>query len=448
MVSSQCGPSFPLQQPPPSPSPPLLIMAEIDPPVEDIFAGIKKKRKGAKKINLDELDVDAPAPSAPSNDAAGNAAATDLAAAPTPADADDDLDFADLKAKRKSKKKTVRIDSDVEDAADAEELNPKSRKRVDKLGNEIDDEPVDNQISAEVTAVDASGMDEFADLKKKKKKSSKKAFDLEAFEKELAESESAEAEPKGILKKRVPAGSDDEGEGDLDEPVEGEDPFAKEDGEEEEGQLSKAEAAAQSKAWLKEDRDYTYTELLGRFFGLLYQSHPSLSGGTNKKKYTIPPPQLFREGNKRSIFANIADICKRMHRQPEHVIQFLFAELGTNGSVDGSARLVIKGRFQQSKSTPTFPLVADHVADLLPRSPSLPRLVISLAVTEQIENVLRRYIVEYVTCKTCKSPDTTMTKDNRLFFMTCSSCGSTRSVAGIKTGFQATTRAARRAARA
>jgi translation initiation factor 2 beta subunit (eIF-2beta)/eIF-5 len=28
-------------------------------------------------------------------------------------------------------------------------------------------------------------------------------------------------------------------------------------------------------------------------------------------------------------------------------MQFLFAELGTSGSVDGSRRLVIKGRFQQ-----------------------------------------------------------------------------------------------------
>jgi hypothetical protein len=49
-----------------------------------------------------------------------------------------------------------------------------------------------------------------------------------------------------------------------------------------------------------------------------------------------------------------------MHRQPEHVIQFMFAEMGTTGSVDGSARLVIKGRFQQ----------------------------------KQIEHVLRRYIGE------------------------------------------------------
>ncbi|POY70992.1 hypothetical protein BMF94_5917 [Rhodotorula taiwanensis] len=399
-------------------------MADIDPPVDDLFAGMKRKsKKGSKKaVNLDELDVDASAPAAPSNDATSisgsGAAAVDLAAAPTPADAggsDGELDFSSLK--RKSKKKSVRIDSDVEDAADLEAAKPKSRKSVDKLGNEVDDEPVDNQVSAEVTAVDASGLDEFADLKKKRKKSSKKAFDLDAFEKELAEAEAqqdgGDEQPKSILKKSTPAGSDDEGDVDEDdEVVEGEDPFGKEDHDD--SRASKAEAAATAKAWLNEDRDYHYTELLGRFYSLLYQSHPSLSGGSHKKKYTIPPPQLFREGSKRSVFANIADICKRMHRQPEHVIQFLFAELGTNGSVDGAAQLVIKGRFQQ----------------------------------KQIENVLRRYIVEYVTCKTCKSPDTTLTKDNRLFFMTCSSCGSTRSVAGIKTGFQATTRAARRAARA
>ncbi|BGP56071.1 hypothetical protein JCM8202_005221 [Rhodotorula sphaerocarpa] len=397
-------------------------MADMDPPVDDIFAGMKKKKKGAKKVvNIDEFDTDVPAPAAPSNDAtsiSGSGAAANPAAAATPADAGDASDGElDLSSIKKKKKKSVRIDSDPEDAADMEEANPKSRKVLDKLGNEVDDAPLDTQLSAEVTAVDASGMDEFADLKKKRKKASKKAFDLDAFEKELAEAEAAQdasGEPKGILKKPTPAGSDDEGEVDEDDEVpEGEDPFGGE-GDHDDSRASKAEAAATAKAWLNEDRDYHYTELLGRFYSLLYQSHPALSGGSHKKKYTIPPPQLFREGSKRSVFANIADICKRMHRSPEHVIQFLFAELGTNGSVDGSAQLVIKGRFQQ----------------------------------KQIENVLRRYIVEYVTCKTCKSPDTTLTKDNRLFFMTCSSCGSTRSVAGIKTGFQATTRAARRAARA
>ncbi|RMZ18471.1 hypothetical protein D0862_00303 [Hortaea werneckii] len=152
-----------------------------------------------------------------------------------------------------------------------------------------------------------------------------------------------------------------------------------------------------------EQKPINYESLLSRFFALLHDSHPDLasSGG---KSYKIPPPQCLREGNKKTIFANIAEICKRMKRTDEHVTQFLFAELGTSGSVDGSRRLVIKGRFQQ----------------------------------KQIENVLRRYIVEYVTCKTCRSPDTELNKgENRLYFVTCNSCGSRRSVTAIKTGFSA-----------
>jgi translation initiation factor 2 subunit 2 len=146
-----------------------------------------------------------------------------------------------------------------------------------------------------------------------------------------------------------------------------------------------------------------YEQLLDRFFTLLAQKNPDhLSSGS--KSYKIPPPQCLREGNKKTIFANIAEICKRMKRTDEHVTSYLFAELGTSGSVDGSRRLVIKGRFQQ----------------------------------KQIENVLRRYIMEYVTCKTCRSPDTELNKgENRLYFITCNSCGSRRSVTAIKTGFSA-----------
>ncbi|KAL7267670.1 translation initiation factor eIF-2 beta subunit [Rhizina undulata] len=158
--------------------------------------------------------------------------------------------------------------------------------------------------------------------------------------------------------------------------------------------------------------DLTYPLLLSRFFILLRTQHPDLAGDGRSKSYKIPPPQVLREGNKKTIFANLNDICKRMKRHDDHVTQFLFAELGTSGSVDGSKRLVIRGKFQQ----------------------------------KQLENVLRRYILEYVTCRTCKSPDTELKKgENRLFFVTCNSCGSRRSVAAIKTGFQATVGKRRRA---
>ena len=56
------------------------------------------------------------------------------------------------------------------------------------------------------------------------------------------------------------------------------------------------------------------------------------------------------------------------HREPEHCLSYLLAELGTSGSIDGQQRLVLKGRF-----TP-----------------------------KGVENIIRRYIVEYVTCKLCK----------------------------------------------
>jgi hypothetical protein len=46
--------------------------------------------------------------------------------------------------------------------------------------------------------------------------------------------------------------------------------------------------------------------------------------------------------------------------------------------------------------------------------------------------------VEYVTCRTCKSPDTDLKKgENRLFFVTCNSCGSRRSVAYVYPSFSA-----------
>ncbi|KAJ5886804.1 eukaryotic translation initiation factor 2 subunit beta [Penicillium subrubescens] len=213
----------------------------------------------------------------------------------------------------------------------------------------------------------ADGEFDVSALKKKKKKVKKDAGDFEA---KLAE-----------------AGIDEEGG----------------DKEQAEESLPEGDAEAGTGIWAHDATQVIpYPLLVSRFFTLVQSHHPDLlSSGT--KAYKIPPPQCLREGNRRTVFANIAEICARMKRSDEHVTQFLFAELGTSGSVDGSKRLVIKGRFQG----------------------------------KQLESVLRKYIVEYVTCKTCRSPNTELNKgENRLYFITCNSCGSRRSVAAIKTGFR------------
>ena len=54
-------------------------------------------------------------------------------------------------------------------------------------------------------------------------------------------------------------------------------------------------------------------------------------------------------GSKKTAFVNFDYICKLLHRQPQHVLQFLLAELGASGSIDGSNQLIIKGRFVQKQ---------------------------------------------------------------------------------------------------
>jgi len=156
----------------------------------------------------------------------------------------------------------------------------------------------------------------------------------------------------------------------------------------------------------KEDdtREYTYEELLARVFDIMRAKNPNMIEG-GKRKFVMKPPQVVRVGTKRTSFVNFTEICKILHRQPKHLLAFLLAELGTSGTVDGTNQLIIKGKFQQ----------------------------------KHIENVLKRYIKEYVTCHTCRSPETILHKETRLFFLQCETCGSRCSVASIKSGFQAVT---------
>lgn len=79
----------------------------------------------------------------------------------------------------------------------------------------------------------------------------------------------------------------------------------------------------------------SYAHLLNRFFTILEDQNPDIQS-SGSKSFKIPPPQCLREGSKKTIFANLTEICTRMKRNDEQVIQFMFAELGTTGSVDGS----------------------------------------------------------------------------------------------------------------
>ncbi|XP_066149006.1 eukaryotic translation initiation factor 2 subunit 2 [Euwallacea fornicatus] len=295
-----------------------------------------------------------------------------------------------LKKKKKKKKTTFDIDAALAEGTDAPDGNTNG--------------PEENEAPAAAEDADDNA-DIDLDFMKQKKKKKKKPFstdDLDAALNEVKDEtfgEGANPDEEMIddnfdldfnkLKKKKKSKKKD-----LDEIM----------AEAEDKTEDKENVDDNSVTWVGSDRDYTYEELLNRAFEIMRDKNPDMAAG-KKQKFVMRPPQVVKIGAKKTSFANFTEICKMLHRQPKHLLDFLLAELGTSGSVDGNSQLIIKGRFQQ----------------------------------KQIENVLRRYIKEYVTCHTCRSPDTILQKDTRLFFLQCETCGSRCSVASIKSGFQAVT---------
>jgi len=325
--------------------------------------------------------------------------------------AEEDAVFDPSLKKKKKKKKTFDLDAAMEgqtentgdntevgddnkeiaekeeDDLDLESFGKKKKKKKKVVEFEGEEKGAEDAGEKEIAGEDDIDLESFG--KKKKKKKNRDTMDMEELEEALPEEDGEDNLDLDTFgkKKKKKRPKDRTGDVDADD---------MNDGENKENEISDP--------WAQDDRDYTYDELLQRVFGIMRDKNPEMVAG-EKKKFVMRPPQVVRVGTKKTAFVNFTEIAKMLHRQPKHLLAFLSAELGTVGAVDGNNQLIMKGRFQQ----------------------------------KHIENVLRRYIKEYVTCHTCRSPDTILNKETRLFFLQCMTCHSRCSVQTIKTGFQAVT---------
>nr|VZI30617.1 unnamed protein product [Spirometra erinaceieuropaei] len=143
---------------------------------------------------------------------------------------------------------------------------------------------------------------------------------------------------------------------------------------------------------------YSYELLLTRVFSLLRDKNPELMSD-QKRRLVMVPPCMARVGSKKTQFTNFNTICRSLSRDPAHLSAYLFAELGTTGSLDANGALLIRGKYQ----------------------------------SKHMEPVLRNYCRTYVLCSTCQSPETSLCKESRLLFLQCQRCGS-RPEAASSTG--------------
>jgi len=289
--------------------------------------------------------------------------------------------------KKKKKKKAPLVLEDVDTKKDTLE-SLAQREQMDEQANE------DLFGDGDGKDVDTTKFDEAPlDLGMKKKKKKKKVIDMDAE----MEAENDDADD-------LAAGLDDLDLSSKKKKKKKEVNFAPEKPAENENVVEATVDGEDERPWLKRDMDkegYLYDELISRIYGIIDKKNPSGIGGT--QKLTMRPPALARLGTKKMAYTNFRETCNALKRREEHLMCFIFAELGTTGNQDANGHLILKGKFN-SKS---------------------------------MEKVLRQYIKDFVRCKTCNSPDTTLNKRDRLYFLKCAICQSERSVAAIKTGFQA-----------
>ena len=136
--------------------------------------------------------------------------------------------------------------------------------------------------------------------------------------------------------------------------------------------------------------DYDYDKLLKR----AREGLPSKI--EEHERFQLPEFDLLIEG-KNTVFRNFGEIIDKVHREPNHLLQFLLRELGTAGELDGR-RVIFKGNVTQ----------------------------------RQLEERLKSYLDAFVICTECKRPDTQLVKEGRTLLLACSACGAHRSIKSKK----------------
>ena len=147
-----------------------------------------------------------------------------------------------------------------------------------------------------------------------------------------------------------------------------------------------------------QETEYTYEFLYERICNLIKKNNPSV---TEKTKISLKAPDVRKVTGIKCVWVNFNDTCVSLNREREHFLNFILTELGTEGSIGGDYQLNLKGRYNN----------------------------------KHVESLLKKYVQEYVTCKNCNSPNTTLRKDNsaRIQILHCNNCNSDKTVTQIKT---------------
>jgi translation initiation factor 2 subunit 2 len=135
---------------------------------------------------------------------------------------------------------------------------------------------------------------------------------------------------------------------------------------------------------MSSDKEYMY---------LLDRVYTKIPKKTSESTQNLPSLIILNIGNT-TIVRNFSEYCDRLRREDKLCMRYLLKELAAAGSISDNGQLVIQGKFSSSI----------------------------------INTLMERFIRTYVQCSTCKSLDTVLVKENKVWFIQCLACGAKTSV--------------------
>ena len=126
---------------------------------------------------------------------------------------------------------------------------------------------------------------------------------------------------------------------------------------------------------------------------MLKKAISELPEDTNKgERFSIPKVKGHLQGNK-TVISNLSQIASTLSRPTELLVKYIEKQLATKGLVENNF-VIFNTKLPASK------------------------------INERIQ----QFADQFVICKECGKPDTTLTKDTGVYFVKCSACGSKYSV--------------------
>lgn len=142
---------------------------------------------------------------------------------------------------------------------------------------------------------------------------------------------------------------------------------------------------------------YTYEHMLNRINSILQNNNPFAN---TSKKIHLKPVSLEMQTKGKYKWINFLEFANQLRRSPEHLASFVSAELGIETLIAGDFLKIERKKLG----------------------------------VEELQSILKRYILEYVKCPLCHSAQTLMEKDQniRAYVMKCEACMSQRTVQPVK----------------